>query len=99
MPREVPANWKLKNVVLNFRKGKEDQSNFSPVNLTSVLGKIVEKVILGVLEKHLRDNAVFGCSQHRFMRRKYWSTNLISLYDKVIHLVYQVKTLDVVGFI
>lgn len=40
--REVPVNWKLKNVVLIFRKSKEDPSNFSPVNLTSVLGEIVE---------------------------------------------------------
>lgn len=40
--REVPVNWKLKNVVLIFRKSKEDPSNFSPVSLTSVLGEIVE---------------------------------------------------------
>lgn len=99
MPREVPVNWKIKNVVLIFRKSKEDMSNFSPVNLTSVLGKIVEKVIPGVLEKHLRDDAFFGHSQNGFMRRKYWSINLISLYDKAIHLADQGKTVDVGGFI
>lgn len=54
-----------------------------------MLDKIVEKVIPGVLEKHLRDNAFFGCRQNGFMKRKYWSTSLISLYDKVIHLVDQ----------
>lgn len=99
MPREVPVNWKLRNVVLILRKSKEDLSNFSPVSLTSVLGKIRERVVLGFLEKHLRDNAFFDHSQHGFLRGKSWSTNSISLYDKVIHLVDQGKRADVGGFI
>lgn len=56
---EVPVNWKLANVVQIFKKGKKEGSgNYRPVSLTSVPGKITEKVILGVSEKHLRDNAV-----------------------------------------
>ncbi|KFP57002.1 hypothetical protein N323_03318, partial [Cathartes aura] len=54
----VPVNWKMANVPI-FKKGKkEDPGNYKPVSLTSVPGKIMEKVILGVIEKHLRDNAV-----------------------------------------
>ncbi|RMC20639.1 hypothetical protein DUI87_01491 [Hirundo rustica rustica] len=35
--REVPADWKLVNVVLIFKKGKtEDPGNYRPVSLTSV---------------------------------------------------------------
>jgi len=49
----------------------------------------MEKVILGVMEKHLRDNAVIGHSQHGFPRGKSCSTNLISFYDKIIHLADQ----------
>lgn len=37
------------------------------------------------------DNAVTSHSQHVFMRRKSCLTNLISLYDKVTHLVDQRK--------
>ena len=78
-PGEVPVNWKLANVVPMFKKGKkEDPGNYRPVSLTSVPGKIIEKVILGVIEKHLRDNAVLGHSQHGFMRGKSCLTNLIS---------------------
>ncbi|KFQ73585.1 hypothetical protein N337_02614, partial [Phoenicopterus ruber ruber] len=58
-PGEVPVNWKLANVIPVFKKGeKEDLGNYRPVSLTSVPGKIMEKVILGVIKKHLRDNAV-----------------------------------------
>lgn len=39
-----------------------------PVSLSLVPGKIVEKVILGVTEKHLKDYAIIGRSQHRFTR-------------------------------
>ena len=59
---EVPVNWKLANVIRNFKKGKkEDPSNYRPVSLTSVPGKIIE-IILGVIEKHLKDNAVISQS-------------------------------------
>ncbi|KFP51778.1 RNA-directed DNA polymerase from mobile element jockey, partial [Cathartes aura] len=56
---EVPVDWKLANVVPIFKKGKkQDPGNYRLVALTSVPGKIMEKVIMGVVEKHLRDNTV-----------------------------------------
>lgn len=62
-----------------FKKGKKDDpGNYMPVTLTGVPGKIMEKVTLGLSEKHSRDNAVVGHSQHRFTRGKSCLTNLIS---------------------
>ncbi|KAK4807129.1 hypothetical protein QYF61_018470 [Mycteria americana] len=95
---EVPVDWKLANVPI-FKKGKkEDPGNYRPVSLTSVPGRIMEEVILGVIEKHLTDNAVISHSQHGFTRGKSCLTNLISFYDKVTHLVDQGKPVDV-GFL
>ena len=68
---EVPIDWKLANIVPIFKSKKEDPSNHRPVSLTSVPGKIMEKIMLGVIEKHLKDNVVIGHSQHRFMRGKF----------------------------
>jgi len=88
----------LANVISIFRKGKkEDPGNYTPVSLTSVTGKIMEKFILGVTEKHLRDNAAIGHSQCGFVRGESCLTNFISCYDKVSHLVDQGKPVDVVG--
>ena len=70
--------------------------NYRPVSLTSVTGKIMDKVMLSVIEKHSRDNAVIGHSQQGFTRGKFCLTNLISFYDKVTHLVDQGKPVDVV---
>ncbi|KFO14364.1 RNA-directed DNA polymerase from mobile element jockey, partial [Balearica regulorum gibbericeps] len=56
---EVPVDWKLANPVPVFKKGKkEDPGNYRPVSLTSVPGKIMEKIMLGVIKKHLKDTTV-----------------------------------------
>jgi len=94
---EVPVDWKLANVVPIFKKGKKiDRGNYRPVSLTSAPGKIMEKMILEVLEAHLGDNAVIGPSQHGFMRGRSCLTNLNSFYDKITHLVDQGKPDDVI---
>ncbi|KAJ7428106.1 hypothetical protein WISP_01889 [Willisornis vidua] len=80
---KVPADWKLVNIVPVFKKGKkEDHGNYRPVSLTSVSGKFMEKIILGSIEKHLKDNAAIGHRQHGFMRGKSCLLNLISFHDK-----------------
>ncbi|KAJ7412693.1 hypothetical protein BTVI_45607 [Pitangus sulphuratus] len=37
-PGEVSADWNLVNIVLIFKKGKEDPGNYRPVSVTSVPG-------------------------------------------------------------
>ncbi|KAK4807847.1 hypothetical protein QYF61_007753 [Mycteria americana] len=84
-------------IVPNFKKSeKEDPHNYRPVSPISVPGKIMEKVILGVTEKHLRDNAVIDHSLHGFLKGKSCLANLISFYDNVTHLVDHKKLVDVV---
>ena len=55
----VPPDWKLVNIVLIFKKDKkEGPENYRPVSLTSVPGKVMDKITQGGIEKHLKDNAV-----------------------------------------
>lgn len=53
----VLVNWKLTNVPICKNGKKEDPGNYRTVSVSSVPGKIVEKIILGVTEKYLRDNS------------------------------------------
>ena len=55
----------------------------------------MEKIILRVTEKHLKDNTVTGPSQHGFTMGKSCLTNLISFYDKVTHSAGQGKPVNV----
>lgn len=43
---------------LNLQEGKKDLGNYKPVSLTSVPGKIMKEIVEGIVEKHLKDNAV-----------------------------------------
>lgn len=94
--REVPAHWKLVSVVLVFKKSKkEDPRNCRPVSLTSVPTEIMEKVILGGVEKHLQDNSVTGHKKHGFLRGQTCLSNLISFYFRITHLGDLGKAVDV----
>lgn len=65
---EVSVDWKLAYVDPIQKNGnRDDPDSYGPVNLISVPGKIMEKNVLGVTEKHLNDNAVVGQRQHRFL--------------------------------
>ncbi|TRZ15826.1 hypothetical protein HGM15179_011291 [Zosterops borbonicus] len=80
---EVSLDWKLLNVVPIFKKGKKDElGSYRPVSLSSAPCEVMEKTFLAGFEKHLKDNAVVGHSQHSFMRGASCLANLISFYDK-----------------
>ena len=43
---KLPEDWKRADVVPVFKKGgKVDPENYRPISLTSILGKILEKII------------------------------------------------------
>lgn len=44
---DVPPDWKSVNVPPNYKKlWKENSGSYSPVSLTTVLGKVMEQIIL-----------------------------------------------------
>ncbi|GAB0204584.1 hypothetical protein GRJ2_002924000 [Grus japonensis] len=62
--REVPADWRLANVMLIHKKGqKEDVGNYRPVSLTSVPGKVMEQIILSVIMQHVQDKQAIRPSE------------------------------------
>ncbi|KAK4826582.1 hypothetical protein QYF61_010217 [Mycteria americana] len=56
---EVPVDWRLANVMPIYKKGwKEDPGNCRPVSLISVLGKVMEQIILSAITRHMQNNQV-----------------------------------------
>ncbi|RMC10347.1 hypothetical protein DUI87_13150 [Hirundo rustica rustica] len=99
----IPNNFslvndcKLANVTPIHKKGaKEDPSNYRPVSLTSVPGKIMEQFILSAITQNLQDGQGIRPSQHGFRRGRSCLTNLITFYDQVTQLVDAGKAVDVV---
>ncbi|KAK4824253.1 LOW QUALITY PROTEIN: hypothetical protein QYF61_012519 [Mycteria americana] len=94
---EVPIDWRLANVTPIYKKGqKEHLGNYRPFSLTSVLGKVMEQIILSAIMQHMQDKQVIRPSQHGFMKGRSCLTNLISFYNKVTPLVDEGKAVDVV---
>ena len=71
-----------------YKKGwKNDPGNQRPVSLASVLGKVMEQIILSANTWHVQDNQAIRLVLHRFMKGRSCSTHLIFFYNKVTCLV------------
>ena len=65
---ELPLDWKCAIVVPIFKKGKRDmRENYRPVSLTSVVCKILEKLIRNALTDHLVSNRLLSDNQFGFV--------------------------------
>ena len=93
----VPSDWKEANVTPIFKKGsKSDPGNYRPVSLTSIPCRVMEACMRDRIVKHLEQNNLVSPSQHRFMRRKSCTTNLLEFLERVTSEVDQGHDMDVV---
>ena len=74
----VPEIWKEGIVSALYKKGKKSQaSNYRAITLTSIVCKILEKLIVEQIIKHLKANHLEDKNQHGFTPKKSTVTNLI----------------------
>jgi len=75
---------------------KEDPGNYRPLSLTSILGKVMEQLILDVIIKQVEENKVIRSSQHGFTKGKSCLTNQMAFYDDMTGWVHEGRAVDVV---
>ena len=94
---EVPLDWRSADVCPIHKKGPEDQpSNFRPVSLTSVPGKVLETLIKARMVSHLERNDLLLGSQHGFRAGRSCLTNLLEFYHAMFGAYDQSGSVDVV---
>ncbi|PKU35648.1 rna-directed dna polymerase from mobile element jockey- hypothetical protein [Limosa lapponica baueri] len=94
---EVPEDWRKANVIPVFKKGKkEDPGNYRLVSLTSIPGKMMERLFLGIISKHMEEKKAIRSSQHQFTKGKSCLTNLIAFYDGMTGCRDERRVVDVV---
>ena len=92
----MPEDWRIANVVPLFKKGSRDHpGNYRPVSLTSVVGKVLERIIRDRIYKHLERNKLIRDSQHGFVKGSSCLTNLTEFFE-VTKEVDKGKAVDVV---
>ena len=67
----VPLEWKEANIIPLFKKGSRNKSeNYRPVSLTSVICKLLERLIKDHLVDFLVKNKLINPSQHGFLKAR-----------------------------
>jgi endonuclease/exonuclease/phosphatase family metal-dependent hydrolase len=93
---QVPMSWKDAKVTPIYKKGKKKQPcNYRPVSLTSVVCKIMEKMIRKQIMGHLDRNNLLTDAQYGFRNRRSTVLQLLKVLDHWTELLDEGKCLDV----
>ncbi|CAH1273383.1 Hypp5110 [Branchiostoma lanceolatum] len=66
---DVPEDWRTANIAPIFKKGDRTMpSNYRPVSLTSVCGKVLEHIVHSHMMKHLDTYGILSPAQHGFRK-------------------------------
>ncbi|KAF2345236.1 Reverse transcriptase domain [Trinorchestia longiramus] len=66
----VLEDWKWVNVTPIFKKGnKQIPNNYRPISLTSIISKIIERLLNVRITKHLNDQNLITDTQHGFREK------------------------------
>ena len=75
---KLPTVWKKAIVKPMFKGGSQDDAvNYRPVSLTSVLCKVMERIMKEALEQHFKDAGLWHPAQHGFAKGRSCVTNLL----------------------
>lgn len=97
MDGELPDLWKKANVSPIHKSGAKVEINiYRPFSLTSIVGKIMERMLRDELMEYLLINNLISKKQHGFMPNKSCTTNLIEFIDKATYEYDQGKNVDIV---
>ena len=94
---QVPMKWKMANITPLFKKGdKLKVSNYRPVSLTSVPGKILEMIIRDKIVEHLEKNNLINNTQHGFRKGRSCVTNLLEYLNILTKYIDEGIPVDVI---
>ena len=95
--KQIPQDWRDANITPVHKGGScNNVSNYRPISLTSIAGKILEGIVNTHIVKHLTTNELLNDSQHGFRHGCLVETNLIDTYDYVTEHLDQAIPVDLV---
>jgi len=93
----APEDMKIADVAPIFKAGEKFLcSNYRPISLTSVPGKVLESIIKDRIVCHLEQEELMGGSQHGFLRGRSCLTNLLDFFYYVFKEHDRSRAVDIV---
>ena len=78
----IPQQWKKSHVSPIYKNGHRMQpNNYRPVSLTSIICKLLEKIVRQAVMEHLIDNGLINDNQHGFVPGSSCITQLLVALD------------------
>ena len=94
---KIPEIWKTAHVSAIFKSGsKSKPENYRPISLTSVPGKLLERLIRDEIVEHMTANNLFAKSQHGFRAGKSCITQLLEFLEDVSTALDKGEDVDVI---
>ena len=79
---QTPDEWQEANITAIHKKGsRAEPGNYRGVSLTSVIGKLLERIVKIEFDEHIENNKLIKDSQHGFRRGRSTQTNLIKFMN------------------
>ena len=80
----VPLEWKKANITPLFNKGSRNKSeNYRPVSLTSMICKLLERLIQDHMVDFLVKHKLLNSSQHGFLKARLCLTNMLFFLKEI----------------
>ena len=93
----VPLEWKEANMIPIFKKGSRNKYvNYRPVNLTSIICKILESIIRDHIMVFLIKHKLINPSQHGFLKAKSCLTNVTCFFEEITKWVHDGSPVDII---
>ena len=94
---KIPTAWKDARVSPIFKKGsKTDPSNYRPVSLTSVVCKLLEKLVRKHIMDHLHENNLLSNEQYGFRNKRSCALQLLHVMEEWNEFVDERRSWDTV---
>ena len=93
----IPTSFKEAVIIPVFKSGdKSLPSNYRPISLTSVLSKVIEKIIRKQVLTFLSLRGYLNNTQHGFRSGRSCLSALLDVYDNIMHMINNKSTVDMI---
>jgi hypothetical protein len=94
---ELPNDWKLANISAIHKKGdKRIPGNYRPISLTSVVVKLLEKLIRNQIVEHMKAHQLLSNKQYGFVSGRSTLLQLLTVLESWIDAIEKGEEVDVI---